>query len=162
MRLGHRPARPAGGLDQGGDSRMGRSGPVKETGEVEQTVWRGGRERRGTLTGLLLACPFQAPRTLVLPAPFPDRHPGGKPCPTGLLSGPQGAVSQNLWEVGALAPNYLRPEAVACTLVSAPSLHSIPSHMFSPPGAKLLITIIPHVPLLTLHKISCCPSQKTG
>lgn len=100
--------------------------------------------------------------------PLSDRHPGEKACGTGLLSGPQGAVLQNLWEVGALAPNYLQPEAVACTLVSSPSLHNIPSPMFSPPGAKLLITIIPHASLLTLHKssgssiISCCPSQKTG
>lgn len=130
-------------------------------------MWRGGRAGGGTLTGLS-GLFISASSDWSLQPPFPDRHPAGKAWGTDLLCALQGAVLQNLREVGALAPNHLHPEADACSPDSSPSLCSILSLMSSLPGAKLLMTIIPHVPHLTLYKssgtciISCCPSKNIG
>lgn len=133
------------------------------TGQLERLVEQIGKCGREGEAGTGCDCSHWAPPGLSTsassdsgPLPLsPDwRSLGGKAWGTDLLSGPQGAVLQSLLGAGALASNCLQSGAGAGAppLLSQPLLH--PSPMSSLPGAKLLITIIPHVPHPTLYKSS--------
>ena len=98
----------------------------------------------------------------VLPAqpPFLVCHLAEKAWGAGLSSGPQGAVLQNLWVVGALP--HLKPVANVC------SLSPLLSFSASPPRSLIINNGNPSCPTLdTLQSrgtslISHGPSQKAG
>lgn len=110
----------------------------------------GERDSRWASSGLSILA--SSDRGLFTPHTLPDWQHGGKVWGADLLSGPQGAVLQSLREFGALASKYLQPGAGAFSPVPSPSLCSILSPMSCLPGAKLLITVIPHVPHLNFTK----------
>lgn len=68
---------------------------------------------------------------------------------------------QSLREFGALASKHLQPGADALSPVSSRSLCSILSPVFCLPGAKFLITVIPHVPHLNFTKAVIHPLSHT-
>lgn len=106
------------------------------------------------LTGLLLACPLQPPLTAALPLPFPDwslweeklRAQPPLWSPGGSVAKP--SESWPLLQTTCSGGQMLAPLGLS----SQPWLHPSPTSFF--PGAKLLITVIPHAPHLTLYKNS--------
>lgn len=130
--------------------------------EMEWTVEGREREREnshGASSGLSVLA--SSDRGLFTPRPLPDWHPGRKTWGADLFTGPQGAVWQSLREFGALASKYLQPGAGAFSPVSSPSFCSVLFPVSCLPGAKLLITVIPHVPHLNFTKAVIHPLSHT-